>query len=207
MREVRSRPAADPSDEVKQRGGGSPPVRGCGPSLRTCSSASPLCPSDVALLLPVRVEAGAGRGDGVQVAPGLAQEHGWHLGEPQSLANPPPLPRDALEAQPDQGARGALAGADVAAREFHHRPQPDAVETLDVLAEAAAVADLAAPVTELGGSALQLEAVDHPALAVLDRHCLPGLVLRTQQPLAELGKQRLRLVVLEMPNPGLGVSR
>src|SRR5262249_52317952 len=191
MREVRSRPAADPSDEVKQRGGGSPPVRGRGPSLRTCSSASPMYPSDVALLLPVRVEAGAGRGDGMEVAPGLAQQYRGHLGQAQGLADPSSLVRGALEAQPDHRAREALAGADVAAREFHHRPQPDAVETLDVLAEAAAVIDLAPLVTELGDRALQLEAVDHPALAVLDGGFRLGLAVQTQGRLAELGKQRL----------------
>src|SRR5215467_5835518 len=133
-----------------------------GPSLRMRSRAAPICPSEIALLLPVPVETRPGRCDRMQVAPGLAQQHGWRLAEPQGLADPPPLRGDALKAQPDEGAREARVGADIAARELDHRPQPDAVEALHVLAEAAAVVDLATLVAELGDRALQLEAVDHP---------------------------------------------
>src|SRR5262245_65368331 len=131
-----------------------------GPLLRTRSSA-PICPSEIALLLPLVVEAGSGRRDRVQVAPGLAQQHGRHLGEPQGFPDPPSLRGDALEAEADEGAREALLGADVAAGELEHRPQPDAVEALHVLAEPAAVVHLAALVVEPSDRALQLEAVDH----------------------------------------------
>src|SRR5215467_4935974 len=133
-----------------------------GPSPRTRSSAAPICSSEVALLLPLRIEAGPGCCDRMQVAPRFAQQHTRHLGEAQRLADAAPLRGDALEAQPDEGAGEALVGANVAARELDHRAQPDAVEALHVLAESAAVIDLAALVAELGDRALQLEAVDHP---------------------------------------------
>src|SRR5262249_14133661 len=176
------------------------------PSLRMRSRAAPICPSEVAFLLPVLVETRPGRCNRMQIAPGLAQEHRWHLGESQGLADPPPLLRYALEAQPDEGAREALVGANVAARELDHRPQTDAVEALHVLAESAAVIDLTALVAELGDRALQLEAVDHPALAVLDRRRLLGISLGAKECLAELREQRRHLVIPEVPDPGLGMG-
>src|SRR5262249_42047321 len=64
---------------------------------------------------------------------------------------------------------------------------------------------LAALVAELGGGALQLEAIDHPAFAVLDHRRLK-LAVRAQDGLAELREQWLDLVIFEVLHPRLRVA-
>src|SRR5262249_14157743 len=75
-----------------------------GAAARTRCKASCICPSEMALLLPVLVVAGAGRGDAMEVAPGLADKHRRHLEQRHWLADPASLSRRALETEADEGA-------------------------------------------------------------------------------------------------------